>query len=109
DLAAALPTGGSGSGGVVILYGGTVTGNVQLSDVDASGANGAVAELFKDPGAAPNRQLGFYLHNVGKTEGPSDTTDDLAVVYVDDYATTGDSFFLLRSNGSRPSTAGVSP
>jgi hypothetical protein len=108
DLVASAPTGGGNVGGVVILYGGTVTGNVALSDIDASGANGAICELFADPGSTPNRQLGFYLHSVGRTEGATDTTDDLVVAYVDDFATANESLFVLRGDGTRPITPGVS-
>ena len=107
DLVASAPN-GSGIGGIAILYGDTVTGNVLLSDVDSSGINGAICELFKDPGATSGRRLGFYLHAVGPTEGPTDTTDDLVVVYADDYTTTGDTLFVLRSDGTRPVSAGVS-
>ncbi|MGE0550284.1 MAG: integrin alpha [Kofleriaceae bacterium] len=107
DLVASAPTGG-GKGGIVILYGGTVTANVLLSDIDATG-NDAVCELFVDPGATVGRRLGFYLHNVGPTEGAGDATDDIAVVYVDDYATIGESLYLMRSDGSRPAGSGVTP
>src|SRR6185369_17430584 len=65
DLVASAPRGGNTSGGAVILYGGTVTGSVILSTLDASGANGAIVELFADPNPQPNHQLGFYLHAVG--------------------------------------------
>ncbi|MGE0868670.1 MAG: integrin alpha [Kofleriaceae bacterium] len=108
DLVASAPSGGGGNGGIVILYGGTVNANVLLSDIDPA-SNEAVCELFVDPGTTPSRRLGFYLHDVGPTEGTSDLTDDIAVVYVDDYATIGESLYLLRSDGTRPAAAGITP
>lgn len=109
DLVASAPRGGN-TGGAVILHGDTVrgnVGNVVLSDLDASGANGAIVELFADPGSTPGRQLGFYLHAVGPTLGASDATDDLVIAYADDYATAGDSLYILRGDGTRPASAGV--
>lgn len=108
DLVASVPTGGSSNGGAVILYGDTFpsTGNVVLSDLDASGANGAIVELFTDP-TSSGRQLGTYLHAVGPTLGVLDATDDLVLAYLDD-ATTLDRMFVLRGDGARPSTPGVS-
>ncbi|MBS1123232.1 MAG: repeat protein [Deltaproteobacteria bacterium] len=108
DLVAAAPSGG-GKGGVVVLYGGTVTTDVALSDLDPGPAGGAICELFVDPGATPGRHLGFYLHAVGPTEGPTDLTDDLVVAYEDDYLTANDSLFVLRGDGARPTAPGVSP
>jgi hypothetical protein len=84
-----------------------VTGDVALSDTDASGANGAIAELFRDPDLRAGRQLGFYLHAVGPTLGALDTTDDLVIAYADDYATAGDSLYILRGTGTRPARPGV--
>jgi hypothetical protein len=104
DLVAAAPQGGN-QGGAVILYGGTVTGDVALSDTDPSGANGAIAELFRDPGLRTGRQLGFYLHAVGPTT--LGAADDLVIAYADDYATAGDSLYVLRSAGTRPARPGV--
>lgn len=109
DLVASAPRGGN-KGGAVILYGGTVAGNVVLSDQNAGAANGAIVERFADPGAAVGRRLGFYLHAVGPTRGPSGasvTTDDLVIAYADNYATPGDSLYVLRGTGVRPATAGV--
>src|SRR6185295_11956583 len=42
DLAISAPSGGGGSGGIVILYGGTVTSDVLVSDTDFTGINGAI-------------------------------------------------------------------
>lgn len=106
DLIAAAPRGGD-TGGAAILYGGTVTGNVVLSSQDASGANGAIVELFADPGAVADRRLGFYLHAVGPTLGALDATDDFVIAYADDYATAGDSLYVVRGDGTRPAAAGV--
>ena len=108
DLVASAPRGG-GTGGAVIVYGGTVTGDVALSDTDPAAANGAIVELFADPGATPGRQLGFYLAAVGPTQGALDVTDDLVIAYADDYATTGDSLYVLRGDGTRPPSPGVTP
>lgn len=106
DLVASAPRGG-GTGGAVILYGDTVTGDVVLSDQDPSGGGGAIAELFADPGTTPGRQLGFYLHAVGPTLGSLDPTDDLVIAYADDVTTAGDSLYVLRGDGTRPAAAGV--
>jgi hypothetical protein len=106
DLVASAPRGGN-KGGAVILYGGTITGDVVLSDQNAGGANGAIVERFADPGTAAGRRLGFYLHAVGPTRGASGTTDDLVIAYADNYATAGDSLYVLRGNGVRPGSAGV--
>lgn len=105
ELVAAAPGGGN-HGGAVILYGGTVTGDVALSSLAAAGANGAIAELFADPGGKPGRQLGTYLHAVGPTRG---ATDDLVIAYADDSATAGDSLYVLRGTGQRPASPGVTP
>lgn len=107
DLVVSMPKADAGQGGAVILYGDTfpATGNVVLSDLDATGVNGVVAELFVDPTAA-GRQLGSYLHAVGPTQGVLDPTDDLVLAYLDD-ATTTDRLFVLRSDGTRPANAGV--
>ena len=105
DLIASAPSGGTG-GGIVILYGGTITGDVALSDVDPSGV-AAVAELLDDPGPVPGRRFGFYLHAVGRTEGPADATDDLVIGYFDN-ATAGDSLYVIRGDGVRPMTPGLS-
>ncbi len=106
DLVASMPTSNGGDGGIVILYGDTIAGNIHLSNTDSSGANGVIAELFADP-STPGRRLGTYLHDVGPTQGPLDPTDDLAVVFADDN-TTSDSLYLLRGNGTRPTSTGVS-
>lgn len=106
DLVASAPRGGR-SGGAVIVYGGTAAGDVALSDQDASGANGAIVELFADPATRRGRRLGFYLHAVGPTLGALDRTDDLVIAYADDYTTAGDSLYVLRGNGTRPARAGV--
>jgi hypothetical protein len=107
DLVASAPRGGR-SGGAVIIYGGTAAGDVALSDQDASGANGAIVELFADPATRRGRRLGFYLHAVGPTLGALDRTDDLVIAYADDYTTAGDSLYVLRGDGTRPAVAGVS-
>jgi hypothetical protein len=108
DLVASAPTAAANSGAIAIVYGDTFpsTGNVQLSDTSSTGANGAIAELFLDP-ASSGRQLGRYLHAVGPTLGTLDATDDLVVGFLDDTTTTDDHLFVLRSDGSRPSTPGV--
>lgn len=105
DLVAAAPAGG-GAGGMIIVYGGTVTGDVVVSD-DPAAANGAIVERFDDPGATPGRQLGFYLHAVGPTEGAADRTDDLVIAYADDPTTAGDSLYVVRGDGTRPAAPGV--
>src|SRR5262249_8458442 len=50
DLAAGAIFGGGNKGGVVILFGGTVTASaIALSDVDASGLAGVEAEVIENP------------------------------------------------------------
>ncbi len=109
DLVASAPNAAANNGGVAILYGDTfpATGSVQLSDTSSSGANGAIAELFLDP-TSSGRQLGRYLHAVGPTLGSLDATDDLVIGFLDDTTTTDDHLVVLRGDGSRPSTPGVS-
>jgi len=104
DLVASVPTGGSNNGGAIVVYGDTfpTTGNV---DLDVAGANGAIVELFTDP-TTSSRKLGSYLHAVGPTLGVLDATDDLVLGYAED-ATTLDRIFVLRGDGTRPATPGV--
>jgi hypothetical protein len=101
DLVASAIRGG-GSGGIVILYGGTVTASVLLSDTDTSGLGSAIVEYMPDPLALPGRNLGTYLHAVGPTAGPLDPDDDLVVAYEDDIGSVGESLYILRGNGERP-------
>jgi hypothetical protein len=107
DLVASAIRGGGGSGGIVIFYGGTVTGSLALSDTDPSGLGGAVVQYMPDPLALTGRKLGTYLHAVEPTGGPLDIDDDLVVGYEDSSSTT-DSVYVLRGNGTRPA-AGLSP
>ncbi|HSK00343.1 MAG TPA: FG-GAP repeat protein, partial [Kofleriaceae bacterium] len=92
-----------GSGGIVIFYGGTVTASLLLSDTDTSGFGSAIVEYQPDPLALPGRHLGWYLHAVGPTAGPLDPDDDLVVAYEDDIYSIGESLYILRGNGARPS------
>jgi hypothetical protein len=103
DLVASAIRGGGGSGGFVILYGGTVTASLLLSDSDTSGFGAAIVEYLPDPLALPGRHLGTYLHAVGPTAGPLDPDDDLVVAYEDDVTSVGESLYILRGNGERPS------
>jgi hypothetical protein len=104
DLVASAIRGG-GTGGIVILYGGTVGASVALSDTDTSGFGGAIVEYLRDPLALPGRNFGFYLHAVDPTRGPLDTDEDLVVGYEDETSTAGDSVYVLRGNGTRPAAA----
>jgi hypothetical protein len=103
DLAIGDAAGGGGNGGVAIVYGGTVNGSqVLLSNTDSSGLSGAVVHLIDDPAPA-SFDFAASLHNVGRTTGPSDSTEDLLVGYVD----TVNKVYVLRGSTSRPSTEGV--
>src|SRR5262249_3870501 len=55
DLVVGATTGG-GTGGVVTLYGGTIAGDVALSDIDSSGFNGAIVDYMPDPANGAGRQ-----------------------------------------------------
>ncbi len=101
DLVASAPRGG-GTGGIVILYGGTVTSSVALSSTDTSGFGSAIVEYLPDPLAQPGRGFGTYLHAVGPTRGPLDADDDLVVAYEDDVDSSGESLYVIRGNGTRP-------
>jgi len=107
DLIASAPNGDAGDGGAVILYGDTLGVDVVLSDLDPSGSGTTVIELIRDPGAGSNTGLGFYLHAVGETEGPTDNTDDLVIAYADNVSTAGDSLYVFRGDGTRPTVPGV--
>jgi hypothetical protein len=108
DLVASAPGGGGGAGGAIIVYGGTVTGNVALSTTDPTGANGAIVELFVEPPAMkPGSALGFYLHAVGPMLGAPAPIDALVIAYADDHGTAGDSLYVLRGDGTRPGSGGV--
>ncbi len=102
DLVASATSGG-GTGGIVIFYGGTITASLLLSDSDTSGFGAAIVEYLPDPIAPPGRRLGTYLHAVGPTAGPLDPDDDLVVAYEDDVNSIGESLYVLRGNGERPS------
>lgn len=104
DLVASAPRGG-GTGGIVTLYGGTVTASLSLSDTDTSGFGAAIVEYLPDPLGLTGRGFGTYLHAVGPTRGPLDLDDDLVVAYEDDILTTGDSLWVIRGNGTRPTAS----
>jgi hypothetical protein len=107
DLVISAPNGGGARGGVVVVYGGTVTAShVGLSDVDPGPAAGTVASLVEDPAATTGQLFGLYAHVVGATQGSADPTDDLVVGYVDD-GIAGDAVYVFRSDGTRPPTPGV--
>ena len=106
DLVVGAPKAAAGGGAVAVIYGGTPHGNVLVSDIDPTGANGAVVDLFEDP-LAGSHQLGTFVHAVGPTQGLFDHTDDLVIAYADDTTTAGDSLFVVRGAGVRPSVAGV--
>jgi len=103
DLVTTAVFGGGGTAGAaVVLYGGTVpTGTVRISDTSAAGSGTAVIRMYEQPGAL----FGYYLHDVGRTQGPSDATDDLAVAFVED-GLPGAELIVFRGAG-RPTDAGV--
>lgn len=104
DLAIGDVAGGSGNGGVAIVYGGTVSGaTVNLSSTDASQMGGAVVHLINDPYPALFDIFGAYLFDLGPTASSSDVTDDLLISYADG----ANRVFVFRGSTTRPTTAGV--
>jgi hypothetical protein len=108
DLVIGVPAGGGGNGGVAVLYGGTASGPlVLLSDADASQLGGAVVHLLDDPSPELFDIFGNYVHNVGRTMGPTDRTDDLLITYDDRSAGDFQRARLYRGATVRPTTPGV--
>ncbi|MBZ0231870.1 MAG: hypothetical protein K8M05_05925 [Deltaproteobacteria bacterium] len=105
DLVTSAIFGSGGSAGAaLVLYGGTVpAGNVRISDTSAAGSGTAVIRMYEQPG---NTLFGYYLHNLGPTQGTSDAADDLGVAHADD-GVAGAEVFVLRATSGRPASAGV--
>lgn len=96
---------GGASGAAVVFYGGTIPlGQVFISDTSAAGSGSAVIRMYEDPDATGSF-FGFYLHALGRTGGPGDTTDDLAVAYAEDGLPNA-TVVVYRGLG-RPAAAGV--
>ncbi|MBK9072025.1 MAG: VCBS repeat-containing protein [Myxococcales bacterium] len=93
-------------GGAAVIYGGTITGNVvDLDDTDFTGLGGAAVSIINNPNPAATDLFANYVHNVGKTGGASDLTDDLLIGYSDDVAsasTTNNRVLLMRGTVARP-------
>lgn len=94
------------TGGVAVVYGGTVTGtSVVLSDADPSALGGAAVSLINNPNPAVTDFFSIYLHNVGRTQGATDVTDDLLIGYSDDVSsvsTSNNRALLMRGTPARP-------
>ena len=106
DLFASAVFGAGGtSGAAVVFYGGTVPlGQVLISDASAAGSGTTVARMYEDPDATGSF-FGFYLHGLGRTGGPADTTDDLGVAYAEDGLPNA-TVVVYRGTG-RPAAPGV--
>ena len=104
DLVASAVFGAGGSSGaVVVFYGGTVPlGQVAISDQSAAGSGSAVIRMYED---ASGPLFGFYLHNLGRLQGPADLTDDLGVAFVEDGAPNA--VAVVYRGAGRPAAAGV--
>ena len=104
DLVASMVFGGGGTAGAaVVFYGGTVpTGTVSISDLSASGSGTAVMRMYEviDPNFP-----GLFLHNLGRTQGASDLTDDVALGFGEE-GTPNHEILVFRGAG-RPPSAGV--
>lgn len=88
DLVMSAPGGGSGSGGIVVLYDGATSTDIVLSTLDAGGSGDATALVlqapdldFEEPPGTPEAFFGQYLFRLGPTQGASDTNDDIGVAY----------------------------
>lgn len=104
DLVATAVFGlGGAAGAAVVFYGGTVpSGDVRISDISAAGSGSAVIRMYEQPG----NLFGYYLHNVGTTQGPTDPGDDLGVGFAEDMVADADAL-ILRATSGRPASAGV--
>jgi hypothetical protein len=100
-FASAVFGAGGSSGAALVFYGGTVPlGQVFISDTSAAGSGTAVIRMYEDPDATGSF-FGFYLHNLGKLQGPGDTTDDLGVAYAEDGLPNG-TVVVYRGAGLPP-------
>ncbi len=106
DLVIAAVGAGGGVGGIVIVYGGkTDETTIQLSDIEPAGANAAAVHLLKNPDPGFTfRNFGETLSNVGPTQGPSDTRDDIAIAHANDDSRVGmpEELYILRDRSSSP-------
>ncbi|HUQ08362.1 MAG TPA: integrin alpha [Kofleriaceae bacterium] len=108
DLAtSAVFGGGATAGAALVFYGGTVpTGDVRISDVSAAGSGTTVIRMYEQPGVAGGGvdYFGYYLHNLGPTQGGADATDDLGVAYADNNVANAD--LLVFRGAGRPAAPG---
>lgn len=109
DLFIGVPGGGGFLGGVAILYGGTVSlqgdNLILLSDQSSTDIDGGVVHLIREPNNIA--LFGWWVHNLGPTEGPNDQTDDIGVAYFDDNSVTDAPVYVFRGRTTRPTAAGV--
>jgi hypothetical protein len=101
DLVIGVVGGGNGNGGIAVLFGGTSETTITLDDTNPAGSGTATTLVIRDPNPAAYDFFGYWVYNLGRTEGPSDTRDDIGVAYLE-----GASAFVIRGR-ARPATAGV--
>lgn len=95
---------GGAAGAAVVFYGGTVpSGIVRVSDSSSGGSGTTVMRMYEQGGGA---LFGFYLHNLGRTQGAADLADDLGVAFAED-GVAGADVLVLRATSGRPATSGV--
>ncbi|HVV81866.1 MAG TPA: fibronectin type III domain-containing protein, partial [Kofleriaceae bacterium] len=106
DLIATAVFGNGGtSGAAIVFYGGTVPlGQTFISDTSTAGSGTTVMRMYEDPDMTGSL-FGFYLHNLGHTQGPTDTTDDFGVAYAEDGLPNA-TVVVYRGQG-RPGAPGV--
>lgn len=98
DLAFGVVLGGGGNGGVAIAYGGTAqSDDILLSDLSGAGSDWQSVHFLEDPATEEMDLFSHVLVNLGRTEGASDRTDDLAIGHFQ-----GSELVVLRGRALRP-------
>ncbi len=106
DLIIGVSSGGSGSGGVAIVYGGApMDSAILLSDSVAAGMKGLVGHIFANPEVlADNALLGWSVEYLGETSN-SPSSGDISVAYFADTTDLiDDRVFVLRGRTTLPSS-----
>jgi hypothetical protein len=101
DLVIGVVGGGNGNGGIAVVFGGTTETTITLDDTNPAGSGTATTLVIRDPNTAAYDLFGHWIYNLGRTEGPSDTRDDIGVAYLE-----GASALVIRGR-AKPATAGV--
>ncbi|MCG8418779.1 MAG: integrin alpha [Proteobacteria bacterium] len=105
DLVMSAPFGDGGNGDLVVLYGGTAEPDrttILLSPDDATGSGDARALIIQDANTTTADLFGNWVYNLGRTEGTSDTRDDIAVAYFNTVEV------LVIRGRAQPGTTGTS-